>query len=1513
MPFETGIRIKIDSSGARAGAREVRAATDSVKGSFNNLRRSLFSVQNLIGTVFASLAVRKAVREFAEFERGLISVGKTTGLAGRELQNLGSDIQNIATVLPVTTEELLSLGQAAGQLGVSGSENIVRFAETVGKLGLASNLSGEQAATSLARILTATKTAVADVDRLGSTIVRLGNNFAATEAEIAHTALAVSQNTAIFRLTAAEVVGIGTALKALGVEAEAGGSQIGRAFQMIDAAVRRGGEQMRTLVEITGETGDALRKNFLTDPVQVFQSFIAGLGRIGTAGGDVTLALDEMGLSGIRSSRILGILATRSDVLANALQMANEEWVTNTALTAEAMLAATSFTSQMTILGSILDSAARIFGAELAPTIVETTTAFREFILEAQRSGEIAEIARDIGDAFRFLAENLDAIGVGLSTVLGARFLAIFGPVGALIGLVVGFVGSVVVLFSDLEVQIGEDLLSVQDIFQGTWLTISNATMQLVNDILTEFKRLEPGTGIVVTTLQGLFNLSLHDFVVFSQGLINTFFQATLKVAGAVKGILRLFNEDATIAEVREDFRKLSEEVDGFDFAIALAVEIDDAWKALRDTILENARAVRDLKIELELARQHAGEFEDLKFDTDSVKEATAATKNLDDTLIELRPSVEDFIDEVKLQNEALRLTIAGHEDLIPLLLARAALERELGEELLPAEVQALKDVLDIQRELTLVIEEAAAALEAQEKAAEAAAKALARPFEQAASGIQRAFSDAFANIFSGGVNTFANLAETIKEIFIRLAAEIATLLVFKPVVSEVLGAVGLGDLAQGILGQTSGGGGIPNIFGGGNFASDIAGQVLTSIGGPFVSTVATTGGSIIGLGLGGGVGAPVAASAAGAIAGPGTATALSSLGAGLAAAAPFLLAAGAILIPMLFGGGPPTAGSAAFAQVRREDDGFGVGETGEIKGGNIDAVVQVARAAADTLAAIEALIGSPFITALEDRDPPHTISFVNLRGADSETGLPPGFFTRFVTDPATGQPGGERLQEIFSDPEAFLGNFLQETLRRSVATTAFDLPPEFIAAVENSAAETGAAFIDDLNFALAVADIDFTSIVQPLSRAERVVQRLTAAFEQAAERAESLGISIVKIEAAQQEAFDLLTVGFNEAITQQILGFTDPLAAQLAALAAQQGQRLADATTFGADLVAIERLTTLERIAVLEQFGVDTIASLVTAAFALTRTINEFNADIAQQVLGFTDPLAAQLAGLEALQADRLRTATEMGADLVRVELLSGLERTEILAAAAATLADEARRTAAALADAARATVDFNAGVLRQVLQATDPLAALELVQAARLDEAILLGADLVQLERLNGIERARVLEQALSAQLSLATGLQQELVGIDRFVEAQRGRLEDLVRDLTLGDLSGAAPTTLLAGTRTEFERIAALAAGGNLEAIEDFPQATRTFLEVSREFFASSAGFQEDLAEVLGATRNLIAPGGELATTADLLDRNGQQAASDAAALLDEVERLNDQLAELTAQIATQQASIDALLAA
>lgn len=402
----------------------------------------LRSLQTTLAGLGIAIAAKQAVAEFAAYERGLVGVAKTADLTGSQVKEMGAAVTAMARTMPFARTELLQVAQAGGQLGVKGVADLTLFAQTIAKLGTASDLAGEEAATSLTRILNVTGESIGRIDELASVIVRLGNNSAASESEIARVTTQVAQATSQFRLSSDQAAALGAALRSVGVQAELGGSAVGKTFRVIDGAIRGGGEQMGELSRLTGLTGKQLRETFATDSAEVFKLFVEGLGRVAEGGGSVTEVLARLGLEGDEILKVLPTLALRSDLVGKALAMAAKEAANATALNDEYGRASETLTSKLKLASNALDEISVTLGEALAPQIVQATKDLQAFVQAAIDSGQAAVFFETVADAVALLAGNMDVLAalmtgrVGVS--LGAAIGSIFGPLGTVLGGVAG-------------------------------------------------------------------------------------------------------------------------------------------------------------------------------------------------------------------------------------------------------------------------------------------------------------------------------------------------------------------------------------------------------------------------------------------------------------------------------------------------------------------------------------------------------------------------------------------------------------------------------------------------------------------------------------------------------------------------------------------------------------------------------------------------------------------------------------------------------------------------------------------------------------------------------------------------------------------------------------------------------------------------------------------------------------------------------------------------------------------
>ncbi|EFK57361.1 phage tail tape measure protein [Sphingobacterium spiritivorum] len=268
-----------------------------------------------VGAVIALLAtlyslIRAGGSVVIGFNSRLMSVSKTTGLAGVELNKFGDAIVELSRKLQVvSTDKLLEYATVAGQLGVKGRANLLAFAEALAKLETASDIKGEEGGTSIARTLTLVDGGVQNVKDFGDEIVNLGNNFAATEGEILSNAESIAQNTGVYKVGRRDVLAYAVATKAVGLEAEVVGSTFSRTLGEFEKMIRTG-KGVADLSKVIGKSSQEISDQFKKDASSVFKDYINGLNRISLSGGSVNEALERTGVIAVRDQRVIATLAT---------------------------------------------------------------------------------------------------------------------------------------------------------------------------------------------------------------------------------------------------------------------------------------------------------------------------------------------------------------------------------------------------------------------------------------------------------------------------------------------------------------------------------------------------------------------------------------------------------------------------------------------------------------------------------------------------------------------------------------------------------------------------------------------------------------------------------------------------------------------------------------------------------------------------------------------------------------------------------------------------------------------------------------------------------------------------------------------------------------------------------------------------------------------------------------------------------------------------------------------------
>lgn len=377
-------------------------------------RSSLLMAAGMAGGF--ALATKAAI----DWESAWTGVLKTVDGSDEELGALEDGLRRMATELPATHTEIAAVAEAAGQLGIS-TPAIEDFTRTMIDLGETTNLSAGEAATNLARVANIMQTSQSDFDRMGSTVVDLGNNMATTESEIVEFSTRLAAAGQIAGLSEADVFAFGAAMTSVGVRAEAGGTALSKVFTGMRDAVLTGTEELDTFADVAGMTVDEFVTAFEDDPAQAIDSFIRGLGTMNEAGESTTEVFEALSLTDQRLMRSLLSAASAGDVLTEALEIGNRAWEDNTALASEAEMRYDTTAAQMQILRNRVTDLAVDAGSTLLPVLNNVVEAVGDMAVGfAEMPGPI----RTAGLAFGGVSTaGLTVLGVTAMLVPKVRIL----------------------------------------------------------------------------------------------------------------------------------------------------------------------------------------------------------------------------------------------------------------------------------------------------------------------------------------------------------------------------------------------------------------------------------------------------------------------------------------------------------------------------------------------------------------------------------------------------------------------------------------------------------------------------------------------------------------------------------------------------------------------------------------------------------------------------------------------------------------------------------------------------------------------------------------------------------------------------------------------------------------------------------------------------------------------------------------------------------------------------------
>lgn len=339
-------RLKKELEGVKAKFEDAGDGAES-------FGQGISTLDNAIAALGLTKLLQSAYRDFmdcvsasTEFEYSMAGVRRTVGGTDEYLADLGQAFKDMSTEIPITTTELGTIAETAGQLGIA-QELVEEFTLVMAELGTTTDLTADSAATMLAQF--ANITGITDYERLGSVVASLGDATATTASKVVEMSLGMAASASIAGFSERDILAVSAAVGSLGIESAAGSTAMSQLISTLYKATETG-EKLEEIASIAGMSAEEFRVAWGQDAVGAMNEFVQGLTDVERNGRSAIVLLDELGINNVRQVKAILSLAQAGDLLSGTIAQANAAWEENTALGEKANVMYSTTQARLTMM-----------------------------------------------------------------------------------------------------------------------------------------------------------------------------------------------------------------------------------------------------------------------------------------------------------------------------------------------------------------------------------------------------------------------------------------------------------------------------------------------------------------------------------------------------------------------------------------------------------------------------------------------------------------------------------------------------------------------------------------------------------------------------------------------------------------------------------------------------------------------------------------------------------------------------------------------------------------------------------------------------------------------------------------------------------------------------------------------------------------------------------------------------------------------------------------------------------
>lgn len=245
-----------------SGQKAARAYGAAAKGAFEDATKGaglLYYKAQSLASMFAAPA-----QAAIQFESSMADVKKVVDFkTPQQFKEMSDDILELSKRIPMTADALAQIVAAGGQSGIE-RESLTSFAESAAKMGVAFDITAEQAGDMMAKWRTAFKMNQEEVVKLADKVNYLGNTTAASAPLISDVVTRIGPLGEVGGVASGEIAALGAAMVGSGIQSEVAATGIKNLILSLTAGESATKSQKEALQGL-GLESEVVAKNMQSD------------------------------------------------------------------------------------------------------------------------------------------------------------------------------------------------------------------------------------------------------------------------------------------------------------------------------------------------------------------------------------------------------------------------------------------------------------------------------------------------------------------------------------------------------------------------------------------------------------------------------------------------------------------------------------------------------------------------------------------------------------------------------------------------------------------------------------------------------------------------------------------------------------------------------------------------------------------------------------------------------------------------------------------------------------------------------------------------------------------------------------------------------------------------------------------------------------------------------------------------------------------------------------------------